>query len=130
MRMVWCAGAARASSSRSPHSGWMTCTGVKSVSASARHNEDTPAWGGPKTAVTAGLIGVVVLLFFKRELMVRWVDACFAWLPSKIGKPFHRLFHAFLAGLEALTDKRQLSYLSAYSLWLWICFMVAFWCGA
>jgi uncharacterized protein (TIRG00374 family) len=82
------------------------------------------------SAFTAGMIGVVVFLFFKRELMVRWVHACLNPLPSRIAEPFRRLFHAFMAGLEALTDKRQLFYLVAYSFWLWICFIAAFWCGA
>ena len=82
------------------------------------------------SAVTAAVIGVVVFLFFKQELMVRWVDRCLSLLPSRISEPLHRLFHAFLAGLEALTDKRQLLYLFAYSLWLWTCFIIAFWCGA
>ena len=82
------------------------------------------------SAVTAAVIGVIVFLFFKQELMVRWVDRCLSLLPSKISEPLHHLFHAFLAGLEALTDKRQLLYLFAYSLWLWICFIIAFWCGA
>ena len=62
--------------------------------------------------------------------MVRWVERCLSLLPSKISEPLHRLFHAFLAGLEALTDKRQLLYIFGYSLWLWICFIIAFWCGA
>ena len=82
------------------------------------------------SAATAGMIGVIVFLFFKRELMVRWVHACLKPLPSRIAEPFQRLFHAFMAGLEALTDKRQLLSLLAYSLWLWTCFIVAFWCGA
>ena len=82
------------------------------------------------SAVTAAAIGLVVFLFFKQELMVRWVDASLGLLPSRIAEPLHHLFHAFLAGLEALTDKRQLLYLFAYSLWLWTCFIIAFWCGA
>jgi uncharacterized protein (TIRG00374 family) len=82
------------------------------------------------SAFTAAAIGVVVFLFFKQELMVRWVEGCLGLLPSKIADPLHHLFHAFLAGLEALTDKRQLLYLCAYSLWVWICFIIAFWCGA
>jgi uncharacterized protein (TIRG00374 family) len=82
------------------------------------------------SGVTAAVIGAIVFLFFKRELMVRWADGALALLPRKIAEPTHRLFHAFLAGLEALTDKRQLLQLLAYSLWLWSCFIIAFWCGA
>jgi uncharacterized membrane protein YbhN (UPF0104 family) len=82
------------------------------------------------SVVTGAAIGVVVFLFFKQDLMVRWVEGCLGLLPRKIAEPLHHLFHAFLAGLEALTDKRQLLYLFAYSLWLWICFIIAFWCGA
>jgi uncharacterized protein (TIRG00374 family) len=81
------------------------------------------------SVVTAAVIGVVVFLFFKQELMVRWVDRCLALLPTRISGPLHHLFHAFLAGLEALTDKRQLLYLFAYSVWIWTCFTIAFWCG-
>jgi len=81
------------------------------------------------SVVTAAVIGVVIFLFFKQELLVRWVDRCLSPLPSKISEPLHHLFHAFLAGLKALTDKRQLLYLFAYSLWLWTCFLIAFWCG-
>jgi len=81
------------------------------------------------SVVTAAVIGFVVFLFFKQELLVRWVDRCIALLPSRIAEPLHHLFHAFLAGLEALTDKRQLLYLFAYSLWIWTCFTIAFWCG-
>jgi len=80
--------------------------------------------------VTAAVIGVVVFLFFKQEMMVRWVDRCLSVLPVRISEPLHRLFHAFLAGLEALTDRRQLLLLFAYSIWLWTCFTIAFWCGA
>lgn len=79
--------------------------------------------------VTTAVIGVVVFLFFKQELLILWVERCLSLLPSKVSEPLHRLFHAFLAGLKALTDKRQLLYLFAYSLWLWICFIIAFWCG-
>jgi uncharacterized protein (TIRG00374 family) len=89
--------------------------------------------GGPLrllSVFTAAVIGVVVFLFFKQELMVRWVDGGLTLLPSKIAEPLRHLFHAFVAGLEALTDKRQLLYLFAYSLWLWSCFVIAFWCGA
>lgn len=82
------------------------------------------------SVATAAVIGVIVFLFFKEELMVRWVDGILAHLPEKIAEPLHRLFHAFLAGLEALTDKRQLLYLFVYSIWLWSCFVIAFWCGA
>jgi uncharacterized membrane protein YbhN (UPF0104 family) len=82
------------------------------------------------SVVTAVVIGGVVFLFFKQELMVRWADACLALLPDRIAGPLHRLFHAFVAGLEALTDTRQLLYLFAYSLWLWTCFVIVFWCGA
>jgi uncharacterized protein (TIRG00374 family) len=78
---------------------------------------------------TAGMVGFVVFLFFKRELMVRWVHACLRPLPSRIAGSFRRLFHAFMAGLEALTDKRQLFYLFTYSLWLWMWFVAAYWCG-
>lgn len=81
------------------------------------------------SVVTAAVIGVVVFLFFKQELMVRWVDRCVALLPARISGPLSRLFHAFLAGLAALTDKRQLLHLFAYSLWLWTCFLIVFWCG-
>jgi uncharacterized protein (TIRG00374 family) len=80
--------------------------------------------------VSATGIGVIVFLFFRQELMVRWVETGLAWLPSEIADPLRRLFHAFVAGLEALTDKRQLLYLFGYSLWLWACFVLAFWCGA
>jgi len=81
------------------------------------------------SVATAGAIGFIVFLFFKEELMVRWVEGVLGFLPEKIATPLHRLFHAFLAGLEALTDKRQLLYLFGYSLWLWTCFVIAFWCG-
>ncbi len=81
------------------------------------------------SVVTTAVIGVVVFLFFKQELLIRWVERCLSLLPSKISEALHHLFHAFLAGLKALTDKRQLLYLFAYSLWLWTCFLVAFWCG-
>jgi uncharacterized protein (TIRG00374 family) len=73
------------------------------------------------SAVTAAAIGVVVFLFFKQELMVRWVEGCLGLLPSKIAEPRRNLLHAFVAGLEALTDRRQLLYICAYSLWLWVC---------
>jgi uncharacterized protein (TIRG00374 family) len=82
------------------------------------------------SAVTAAIIGFAVFLFFRQEMMVRWVDRCLSLLPSRISEPLHHLFHAFLAGLEALTDKRQLLYLFAYSLWVWTWFIIAFWCGA
>ena len=81
------------------------------------------------STAAAVAIGFVVFLFFKQELMVRWVETFLRLLPSRIGGPLHNLFHAFVAGLDALTDKRQLLYLSAYSLWLWTCFTIAFWCG-
>jgi uncharacterized protein (TIRG00374 family) len=81
------------------------------------------------SVVTGAVIGVVVFLFFKQELMVRWVDRVLSLLPSRLSGPLHRLFHAFLAGLEALTDKRQLVHIFAYSIWLWIWFLLAFWCG-
>jgi len=82
------------------------------------------------SVVTAAVIGVVVFLFFKQELMVRWVDRFIALLPSRIAEPLHSLFRAFLAGLEALTDKRQLLHLFAYSVWLWTWFLICFWCAA
>jgi uncharacterized protein (TIRG00374 family) len=82
------------------------------------------------SVVTTAVIGFVVFLFFKQELMVRWVEGCIALLPGRIAGPVHSLFHAFLAGLEALTDRRQLLSIFAYSLWLWACFVITFWCGA
>jgi uncharacterized protein (TIRG00374 family) len=81
------------------------------------------------SAVTAMAIGVVVFLFFKQELMVRWADRCLDLLPSKLAEPLRHLFHAFVAGLEALTDRRELLYLCAYSIWLWTAFIIAFWFG-
>ena len=81
------------------------------------------------SVVTTAVIGVVVFLFFKQELLVRWVERCLSLLPGKISEPLHHLFQAFLAGLKALTDKRQLLYLFVYSIWLWTCFLLAFWCG-
>jgi uncharacterized protein (TIRG00374 family) len=81
------------------------------------------------SAVTAAAIGFIVFLFFKQELMVRWVDSVLDLFPSKIAEPLRHLFHAFVAGLEALTDRRELLYLCGYSLWLWTSFIIAFWCG-
>lgn len=80
--------------------------------------------------VSSAGIGVIVFLFFRQELMVRWVEACLGWLPDRAADPLRSLFHAFIAGLEALTDRRQLLYLFGYSLWLWIWFIVSFWFGA
>ncbi len=82
------------------------------------------------SGVTVVVIGFIVFLFFKQELMIRWADRCIALLPDRIAGPVHSLFHAFLAGLEALTDKRQLLSIFAYSVWLWASFVIAFWCGA
>ena len=81
------------------------------------------------SVVTTAVIGVVVFLFFKQELLIRWVERCLSLLPSKISEDIHHLFHAFLAGLDALTDKRQLLNIFAYSLWIWTCFLIDFWCG-
>ena len=54
------------------------------------------------SVVTATVIAGVVFLFFKQELMVRWVERCLSLLPSKISVPLHRLFHAFLAGARGV----------------------------
>ncbi|MCA9771633.1 MAG: flippase-like domain-containing protein [Myxococcales bacterium] len=79
----------------------------------------------------AGVVVVAILfLFFKQELMVRWIDRLVDFLPARVGAPARHMFHAFVGGLHALTDRRQLLYLLAYSVWLWLMLGAAFAFGA
>lgn len=95
---------------------------------------EVPEAAGPQVTQAAQAIGVlavavvggIVFLFFKQELMLRWVDKLLALMPEKAAEPLRHMVHAFIKGLEALTDTKQLLYLFGYSVWLWVTFAAAF----
>jgi uncharacterized protein (TIRG00374 family) len=62
------------------------------------------------SVVTAAVIGVAVFLFFKQELMVRWVDRCLSLLSSKISLlalALDLLHHRLLVRRQELGPRSQ-----------------------
>ena len=68
----------------------------------------------------AGLVTILILaLIFFRGALLGWLDRLVGWLPSRVGGPLRATVYAFVEGLNALTDLRQLVAIQLASVYVW-----------
>ena len=78
-------------------------------------------------AIVAGATVVWIGAFvFLRRRMLRVVDAVVERLPDVVGRPLHTVVHAFVDGLDALGDARQLARVIVLTAWVWITMAMPF----
>ncbi len=78
------------------------------------------------SVVAAVNVAGVVAFVFLRQRMMRVIDAIVDRLPRVVGQPLHTTVHAFVDGLDALGDARQLLRAIVLTAWVWVTLAMPF----
>jgi len=87
-------------------------------------NEEISTWGILGAAVYLGVVVGLFLLYFRRDFLVRLIEAL---LPQTLAAKIIGMLDAFLEGMQVMRNGRQLFMVVLLSLATWVGFALSFW---